>query len=471
MEAIEPMEIDLLLLDKNSESETLELKESFSNEALETIVAFANAQGGILLIGVRDNGKVIGMTIGAGTLPEWANKIQTKIQPRILPSITIRKHDDRTVGVIIVERSHAPVNVDGRYFKRVGRTNQVMSNTEIEYRILASSKTSWDSQIEQHTTINDLNEQLIKQFIEDINRQKRRTVPNSKMWQEVLEKLKLLDDGKPTRAAILLFGKDVGRFHPLAYIKAGRFKSLTDIVDDIVFDGPLFEQLDKATIWFRDRLTRQFVINESVLSRNAVAAGRGAGSSVQRDTVWEYPIEAVREAVVNAICHRDYKADVMTTVRLFDNYLEISNAGTLPPDLTPADLLKKHKSYPHNILIAEAFYNTGIIEKWGSGTLQIAKAMKQQNLPIPQFDVTSANNFILTLYRGAAQMEIVLELKERQLSALEYLRSNQKLTNVQYQKLCGVSRATATRDLTDLVERSVLTKQGIGKSTWYLLNG
>jgi ATP-dependent DNA helicase RecG len=466
------METDLSLLNKNSESERLELKESFSSEALETIVAFANAQGGTLLIGVRDDGKVIGIAIGASTLPEWANKIQAKIQPRILPSITIEKHDDRTVGVIIVEKSHAPVSIDGRYFKRVGRTNQIMSNTEIEYRILASRKTSWDSQIEQGATINDLNKQLIKRFIQDVNKQKRRPVADA--WQDALEKLKLLEHGKPTRAAILLFGKDVRRFYPLAYIKVGRFKSLTDIIDDSVFEGPLFEQLDKTTTWFRDRLTRKFVINESVLSRKAVASGTGAGSSVQRETVWEYPIDAVREAIVNAICHRDYKADVITTIRLFDDCLEISNAGTLPPYLTPTDLLKKHKSYPHNILIAEAFYNVGIIEQWGSGTLRIAKLLEEQGLPPPQFDVSSSpDTFKVTLYAGQRYAKSTLRalgLSDRQLRAVEFLKSNHDLTNAQYQTMFDASKATATRDLKELVDKGLITREGkTGKGTIYRL--
>jgi len=138
-----PKRIDLSQLDRNPESETLELKESFSTEALETIGSFANAKGGMLLIGLRDNGKVVGISIGAGILEEWAQKIQAKIQPRILPSITVRIEDGRTVGLVAVERSPAPVSVDGRYFKRVGRTNQLMTNEEIEYRILDSRKTSW----------------------------------------------------------------------------------------------------------------------------------------------------------------------------------------------------------------------------------------------------------------------------------------------------------------------------------------
>ena len=393
------MEIDFSQLTRNSESETLELKESFSNEALESIGAFANAQGGTLLIGVGNNGKVTGITIGANTLEESAEKIQAKTQPRVLTSMTVEEHDRKTVGVIKVERSDAAVSVDGRFFKRVGRTNQIMSYQEIAYRVVASSNTSWDSQIEERAEIDDLDEQLVKQFIEDLNRKGRRRVPDSHNWQEALEKLELLKDRKPTRASVLLFGKDVRRFYPSAYVKAGRFKSQIDIVDDIVFEGPLFEQLEKTTIWFKDRLSRKFIIDEPALS---------SSSSLQRQQEWEYPLVTLREAIANAICHRDYKADIDTTIKLFDDHLEIWNAGTLPPYLTPTDLLKPHRSYPHNKLIAQAFYNTEIIEQWGSGTMRMAEALKQQNLPAPWFDTSSPYMFKLTLYQSAPQMKLEL---------------------------------------------------------------
>lgn len=455
--------ITLSALDKSSESQTLELKESFSNEALETIGAFANAQGGTLLIGVRDNGKIVGINLGAGTLEEWAQKIQAKIQPRVLPSITVEKENSAPVGVIVVQASRAPVSVDGRYYKRVGRTNQLMSYEEIEYRILESSQTSWDSQIEKDGDINDLDEALVTRFIDELNKEKRRPV-HERDWQQALEKLELTKGGKPTRAAILLFGKNARRFHESAYIRVGRFKSLIEIIDDNMFDGPLFEQLEAAMNWFRDRLQTRFVIDEAVLSAPE-------NKLFQRDVVWEYPLAALREGILNAICHRDYKADLPIIIRLFDDHVSIENSGRLPPLLTPADLLKEHKSYPHNKLIAAAFYNTGAIEKWGSGTLRIADALKAQRQPAPQFD-TNAYEFKLTLYRSTGDKQIQLRLNERQIKALEYMRGNGKLTNSEYQALFGVSKPTASRDLAELAERGLITKVGkTGKGTEYIISG
>lgn len=178
----------------------------------------------------------------------------------------------------------------------------------------------------------------------------------------------------------------------------------------------------------------------------------------------------VREAIVNAICHRDYKADTDTTIKLFDDHLEVWNAGTLPPYLTATDLLKPHKSYPHNKLIAQAFYDTEIIEKWGSGTIRMAEALQQQNLPAPLFDTSSPYTFKLTLYRSAPQTKLKLELNDRQLKALEYLKHHQKLTNVEYQALNKVSRPTANRDLADLAKKKLVIKRGTGKVTGYVVS-
>lgn len=396
------MKINLAKLTGNSESETLELKESFSNEALESIGAFANAQGGTLLVGVRNNGKIIGVTVGANTLEEWAQKIQAKMQPRILTSM----------------------------------------------------------RVEEGSGLRDLDEKLIAAFLSKINQIGRRTVSTSDPWQETLEKLELLVDGKPTRAAILLFGTNVKRFFPSAYLKVGRFKTQTLIIDDIEFDGPLFEQLDQAMSWFKARLSLKFIITNAALE---------AGNLSTRGQEWEYPLSALREGVLNAICHRDYKIGTDTSIRLYDDHVEIWNAGTLPPALTVADLTKPHKSIPHNRLIAEAFYYTGDIEKWGSGTTRLAEELKQHNLQEPEFDASSPHFFKLTISKRLQQNKLSIELNNRQTKALEHLKTTKRLTSTEYQELNNTSKATAKRDLAILVDQGMLIKSGSGKLIEYML--
>jgi ATP-dependent DNA helicase RecG len=455
------MKIDLSALTGNSESETLELKESFSNEALESIGAFANASGGTLLIGVKNNGKITGITVGTNTLEEWAQKIQAKLQPRISTSMRVEQHEDKSIGLIKVDRSESPVSVDGRFFKRVGRTNQLMSHQEIMYLALNSSNTSWDKQIEERAKLEDLDEKLINNFLQKIHTVGRRSISMEAPWQENCEKLELIVNGTPTRAAVLLFGKNVHRFFPSAYLKVGRFKTDTLILDDIEFEGPLFEQLEKAMIWLKGHLSLKYDISSEALA---------AGNLTTRREEWEYPLSSLREGILNAICHRDYKLNTDTSIKLYDDHIVIWNAGTLPPVLSAEDLVGPHKSIPHNKLIAQAFFYTGDIESWGSGTTRMVQELKEHNLPAPEFDTTSPYFFKLTFFRNINPIGNEQGLNSRQLKAIQHLRQVHTLTNSDYQELNQVGKSTAHRDLTDLVERGLLRKYGTGKATEYKLS-
>jgi len=455
------MELDFSQLDANSESETLELKESFDKQALETIGAFANGKGGSILVGVRDDGHVAGITLGQTTLEEWAQKMQSKIQPRYLPSIVPHKYNGRTVVVISVDRSESAIAIDGRYLKRVGRTNQVMSPDETKQRLLAGGSATWDNRIEENATTADLSEEAIAQFIGRLNKAGRRTLPESETHMSTLEKLGLTVNGQATRAAILLLGKEPQRFYPMAFIKAGRFKSAITILDDREFGGTLFQQIDDAMAWLKDRLEARIVIGKS----------NGSGSLVEREEVWQYPLPALREALANAVCHRDYATGVATTIRVYDKRLEVWNPGTLPSDLPPEALFREHTSHSRNRLMAECFFNTGIIERWGTGTLRIATALEEQEQPPPEFDVARQNVFKVIMFAtGHTDKQLRdLGLNDRQIAAVHYLRLNGAITTPEYQVMSGTSKATATRDLGDLLEKAFVVREGKGTSVNYRL--
>jgi len=464
------MDIELSQLNEHSESETLEFKETFDKQTLETIGAFSNTSGGVILLGVRDDGHVTGINVGKNTLEEFAQKMQAKLQPRILPSITKKRHNSRTIVVINVERALTLIAVDGRYFKRVGRTNQTIGPEEYTQRLLDAGNWSWDATIENKATLGDLDDKAISSLLSNLRTIERRSIPKGEDAIVSLEKLGLIKSGKPTRAAILLLGKNPKLFYPSAFVKAGRFKSPTMILDDKEFDGTVLQQIEKAMEWFQDRLETAFVIGKSKLSGGNKLSGR---LLAERKEVWEYPLAAIREGIANAVCHRDYASVATTMIRLYENRLEIWNPGKLPIQLTPEDLLREHGSYPHNRLIAETFYNLGIIERWGSGTIRMAEALSEQQLPPPEFDVSQLDTFKLVLRskKEKASKEAISkpQLNDRQLRALDYLKSNKSLTATEYQKLFQVSKATATRDLTELARKDLLVQVGRGKGLAYRL--
>jgi ATP-dependent DNA helicase RecG len=459
------LKIDLATLTSGSESETLEFKESFDSKVLETIGAFANANGGTILIGVRDDGHINGIVIGSNSLEEWAQKMQAKIQPRFLPSITTHKHGGRTVAVITVERADSLISVDGRFFKRVGKTNQVMSPEELRQRLVATGNSTWDRQIEKNATMEDLDSQAVDDFIFRVRECGRKVVPKKESAATTLRKLGLVENGCPTRAALLLLGSNPQRIFMSAYIKAGRFKSPTDIIDDKEFHGTLFQQLDDTMAWFRDRLQMRILIGSKKLP------GLPQGKLAERQDVWEYPLDALREAMANALCHRDYFSGAAIMVRLYDDHLTISNPGPLFYKLSADDLLREHDSYPPNKLIAESFFNVGLIERWGGGTLLIADALNAQGQSPPVFDAASPYTFKLTVFTLAHKQKSEIEkmgLNERQLQALDYLRKNQTITSAIFQELFDASKPTATRDLSELVNKGLIIREGkTGKGTNY----
>jgi ATP-dependent DNA helicase RecG len=176
--------------------------------------------------------------------------------------------------------------------------------------------------------------------------------------------------------------------------------------------------------------------------------------------------------MANAICHRDYVIDAPVSIRFYDDRLEIWNPGRLPSDLPAEELLKTHDSRAPNQLIANAFYNTKIIERFGTGTIRMAEALEAQKQPPPFFDISSSNYFKVTMFAsGYSTSELhSLDLNDRQIKAIRYLQLHKTIANTEYQVLFESSKATATRDLSQLVKLNIITKVGTtGKGTSYVL--
>lgn len=180
-----------------------------------------------------------------------------------------------------------------------------------------------------------------------VKKERREPIPDKTTDKRFLEKIGLIVNDQPTRAALLLFGKNPDTYFSSAFLKMGRFRSPTQIVDDREAHGNLFEQLEQAMAWFRESLETEFIIK----------------GTPEREVKWEYPLEAIREAFINIICHRDYQSHSHSQIRLYDDHVEFWNAGSLPSSLTPDDLFDEHDSVPRNRKIAQVFYAAGFIER------------------------------------------------------------------------------------------------------------
>ena len=447
---------DVLSFLKEGESQSLEFKESFGEEALETICAFANADGGVILVGVKDSAELVGLQVGRKTMEDWAHQINSTMDPRIKVDIKetslVLPNKLKVMQINVPQAQFSAVSYKGRFFRRVGKTNQKMTGEDIAQKLMASTKLSWDSGFEDGAKLSDLDSAVFDNFVTLLNSHTRRSVPTDISMEALLSKLNLSENGKLTRAAVLLFGSDPQRFYPNATLKLARFKSPTQIQDEKEIRGCLLGQMNEALTWIRERLSTTFEITKQS----------------ERKTRWEYPLEAIREALANAICHRDYRIEGNIQIRLFDTQIEFWNPGSLLPGLSIEDLLKEHESRPRNTKIADIFYNTGYIEKWGTGTLRMDEFLRTDGHPGPEFEATSTR-FRLRFRRTISTEYLMsIGLNERQIHILLNTDQAQKITNNLYCEMFKVNKRTASRELSDLLDRRLLKRHGsTGKGTFY----
>lgn len=188
--------------------------------------------------------------------------------------------------------------------------------------------------------------------------------------------------------------------------------------------------------------------------------------------MWDYPFEALREAVINAICHRDYRYDSEIQLKIYEDSLTIWNPGGLPPELTIDDLYDpRHASRPRNRLIAEVFYDIMLIEKYGSGIPRIIEACKRNRIPIPKFEEKFCG-FLITFRKDFYTIEDIEKLRnqgfeDNQINTIIYIKENGKITNVEYQMLNNVKKRQAAYGLNKLIEKGIIERIRKGGKTYY----
>ena len=435
------------------ETESIEYKRSLSElrEIVETVAAFATSAGGKVEIGVDPSGKRVGVELGSGTLEQLANSIKQNTDPPQYPSITFEGDECSAVIVIAVEASPIkPVMAYHRPIKRVGRSNQFLSREETHRLLENTTGRSWDSLPCRGLSLDGIDRQAVMDFL-------RRSGQETEIdTQNALTSLKMLTPDGLCNSAALLFARSPQQFIVEAQVKCARFLGSTSVEfqDERTLDGTVFHQLDE-TMAFVTRNTRQAI----------VITGRP-----ERDIVPEYPAEAVREAIINAICHRDYAMVGTVQVRIYDDRLEVWNPGTLPSGMTVDQLYREHPSHPRNPNLAAALHRARVIEHWGTGTLRIVQACEARGMPRPEF-IAEGFTFIVRFTKPPEEARIPLgiSLNDRQKQALEYVREHGSISTAVYQEVTGVRKRQAVNDLNELVAAGMVARVGSGPQTRYAL--
>ena len=438
------------------ENERNEFKKIWVDEVLKDMAAFANHKGGEVWIGVQDDGEIIGFTCTDKENQKIVNQIITLLTIR--PSIQSEEIKGKPVLHISVPPQQGLISYKGRYYTRVGSTNQQLSSEQMAQRVLQMSGQTWDATLTPWG-LDSIDAHQMERFL----RLAKDRLPLAKSDEGAagtLQKLNLVRDGKLTAAAALLLTAEPQRLFHEAKIMLGRFQGNT-ILDSHILAGSLWDQLDAAISQLRNMLNVRFDITVEEASIEGF----------QRQEIWAYPLEAIREALLNAIIHRDYTILGNVEIRVYDDRLSIWNPGKLAPHISLKQLYEPvHPSIRRNPLIAEVFYYASLIERWGTGTTRIVQLCTERGLPTPIFEEYSGG-IRTTLFQDpfAASVLDDLGLSKRQIKAVQHVKENGQISNKQYRELSNLSDVAALKDIQELVEKKILIKRGRGPGTHYVL--
>jgi ATP-dependent DNA helicase RecG len=449
---------------KLTESEVVELKPSLSqaDRIVETVAAMANASGGKIIIGVSNSGRVIGVDIGKDTIEKLTNKITQNTDPSIYPKITVDQKDSRNIIVIEVPESQDHlVLAFGRPYKRVGKSTVKMSKTEYERAILEKHKDAvrFDIQINTKAQFDDIDNDKVIAFIKKARTERGLDIEATLSIKEILTRLKLTQENKLTNSALLLFGRNPQDYFMQAEVKCVRFKGTGvsgTMIDMKDIGGNLIDQLVETEKFTFDHISLTSWIEDG---------------KIERQEKWEYPPKAVREALANALAHRDYRSSSKAQIRIFDDRIEFWNPGRLPEGWTVETLKEKHESKPFNPLIAKAFFWIKYIEEVGTGTNKIIEWCKDWGIAEPDFEY-AGSSVVVTIRKSKLTEEYLktIGINERQRIIISYLKEHKKITRKQTIELLKKSKDTAFRELADLVQKGIIKRLGKGKKVFYVVS-
>jgi ATP-dependent DNA helicase RecG len=437
------------------ENQNIEWKESWRDEYLKWICGFANADGGKIIIGKDDKGNIVGVKNPKRLLEDIPNKVRDILG--ILVDVNLHESQNGNFIEINVEAYPYPVNYKGQYHYRSGSTKQELKGAALDKFMLQKKGKRWDGVPIPNITTQDLKSETFDFF-------RKKAVKAQRIDEDVLsdtndhliENLQLKENDYIKRAAILLFHPNPEKFVTGAYIKIGYFLSDENLKFQDEVHGNIFEQVEKTM----DLLFTKY-INSSI-----------SYEGLNRVEKYEYPKDAVREALLNAVSHKDYSEGVPIQISVYQDKIIFWNEGKLPDNWTIEKLLTKHPSKPFNPDIANALFKSGYIESWGRGTIKMINECVHFGIPKPIY-FYDMSGFWVEFRKENLNPEYLktLGLNERQISAIEYVKDKEKITNSDYQTIFKVSRNTASRDLIDLVDKGLLKTSSLkGAGSFYELH-
>ncbi len=413
-------------------AQAVEWKASWRDEYLRWISGFANAQGGTLIIGKNDKGKVIGVANAQKLLEYIPNKIKDILG--IIVDVNLRVEQGRELIEIVVEPYPYPVSYKDEYHYRSGSTKQELKGAALDRFLLRKQGKTWDGVPVPRVSLSDFKEEAFQIFRAKASR-------SGRMSEEVLadsnasliENLNLREGDYLKRAALLLFHHDPEKWVVGACIKIGYFRTDADLLYQDEIHGSLFVQAEKAM--------------DLLLTKYLKAAISYEG--ITRAERFPFPKAALREALLNAIVHKDYSGGSPIQISVYEDRIYFWNDGLLPENWTVAQLLAKHASRPFNPLIANAFFRAGMIESWGRGIEKINRECEAAGVPLPEYRTDASG--LMVQFRAGSRPEDQTPEKVTE-------KTLQKTSEKTSEKIITLLRADGGLSIQELAEQ-------IGKTT------
>ena len=448
------------------EKQNIEWKAKWKDSYLEWICGFANAQGGKIYIGCNDDGKVIGLTNTRKLLEDIPNKIRNAMS--IIVDVNLLTEGEKEYIEIVVPPYPVAISCKGVYYYRSGSTMQTLSGPELESFILRKRGASWDSMPLPGFTVNDIDDELVQKFKSlavKKGRVDRSVLDESK--ESLMEKLRLTNAGYYTNAAMLLFSKNPDKWHLGAYTKIGFFESDADLRYQDEIHGSILEQVDKVMEVLHLKYMKAKISYEGI-------------QRIERYFVTD---EALREALLNALCHKQYESCIPIQISVYEDCLYIANCGKLPENWTVDNLMSKHASRPYNPSIANVFYLAGLIESWGRGIEKICQSCIEDRSPLPEYTINSGDIMIKftaledRLIRSTTQKvgekvgkRVGKKLSKTETVILNLLHEDPAYSYVTLAQKAGISEKTVFIRIKSLKEKGILERVGSGRKGYWKIN-
>ena len=428
-----------------------EWKESWALKYLKTIAAFHNTAGGRMIIGRNDNGVYVGIQNIKKETKTVADDIRNKLH--IMSNTRAEAFEGKNCIVIDVPKGDKLIDYEGKFYMRVGNTTQQIEGDDLKKILLDERGMQWLDQASK-VTVDALSSDALSLFLSKGKSAGRIPADIEADFNTVLNRFQLINDGKLTDTAVLLFHPNPYSVNYGAYAKIGLFDDDGLLIRDDIIRCPLIQLADETMRILLDKYIQP-------------TYGYGGGTT-SRHLVFQYPEKALRELLVNAIVHMDYSIQSPILVRVFKDHLEISNPGSLLSGLTAETLKVSHRSVLRNEKLADVFYASGMVENWGQGITKVLVECKNNANPEPEFTEVDGEFKVVIKTRAAVIPDTEaldhFKVDEKSKAILACMIDDPSVSIRMISEITHIPLATIKRRVKSMTDSGHLMREGNAKA-------